>query len=287
VQALGKPILEKIPACGPVSLKFREFKQPAFDYPWHQHPEAELTWILRGSGLRHVGDNIEEFGPGDCCLLGPSLPHTWLSSLESEKPCRSFVVQFNPVDFGERFLHMPEVSGVLNLLKQSQRGVHFGTKHSAQALAVLRRARTPLERLLTFFRVLDLLARDPAARPLSLKPWGDRSEEAPDPRIGRALGYIAERSGMTLSHSEAAKRAGLSPGAFSRLFRQTMGRTFKDYVTNQRIGLACRQLIETRRTISEIAYAVGFENISCFNRSFRLRCGMSPRDFRIAHDASS
>ena len=66
-----QPLLEHIPLSGPASLTVREFKEPAFKYPLHQHPEIELTWILKGSGLRYVGDSVEPFHAGDFCLLGP------------------------------------------------------------------------------------------------------------------------------------------------------------------------------------------------------------------------
>ena len=56
----------------------------------------------------------------------------------------------------------------------------------------------------------------------------------------------------------AARRAGLSPAAFSRYFRQKMGHTFEDFVNEIRVGRSCRALIETpEKSVAEIAHAKG------------------------------
>jgi len=73
---------------------------------------------------------------------------------------------------------------------------------------------------------------------------------------------------------------GLSPPAFSRLFRRKVGRTFKSYLLDLRLGAASRRLLETDLGISEIAYATGFASLSNFNHAFRLRRGLAPGDYR-------
>ena len=74
--------------------------------------------------------------------------------------------------------------------------------------------------------------------------------------------------------------AHLSVPAFSRFFKRSLGRTFTDYVNELRIGSACRALIETDKSVAEICYASGFENLSNFNRRFLALKKMSPREFR-------
>ena len=103
------PLLEEIPLAGPVSVSVRKFEFPAFTYPWHQHPEVELAWVMAGSGLRYVGDSVEPFQAGDFCLLGSNLPHTWLSPHPAPRgPVRSFVVQFDPTRLGDSLFSLPD-----------------------------------------------------------------------------------------------------------------------------------------------------------------------------------
>ena len=55
------------------SINFLRVVESEFHAPCHFHPEMELTWIVRGSGQRHVGDSIEPFADNDLVLLGPDL----------------------------------------------------------------------------------------------------------------------------------------------------------------------------------------------------------------------
>ncbi|MCW5547754.1 MAG: AraC family transcriptional regulator [Opitutaceae bacterium] len=75
-----------------------------------------------------------------------------------------------------------------------------------------------------------------------------------------------------MQQREAARRAGLSPAAFSRYFRKKMGRTFEAFVNEVRVGRICRALIEEpEHTVAQIAYAAGYNNLANFNRQFRRR----------------
>ena len=85
-----------------------------------------------------------------------------------------------------------------------------------------------------------------------------------------------------LSITELAKRHGISGSYARRLFAEA-GTSFADFVLEQRLLLAYRHLTDaaqSHRTISAIAYDVGFGDLSYFNRRFRQRYGMTPSDAR-------
>jgi AraC-like DNA-binding protein len=85
-----------------------------------------------------------------------------------------------------------------------------------------------------------------------------------------------------LSIDDIAQTSGLSARQAQRLFAQS-GTTFTEFVLEQRLSLARRYLIDPRnkhRKVSDIAYSVGFGDLSYFNRAFRRRFGTSPADMR-------
>ena len=276
-----RPLLERIPLSGPASLAIREFKASAFRYPWHQHPEIELTWILKGSGLRYVGDSVEPFHAGDFCLLGSNLPHTWLTSdNEPGVMVRSLVVQFDPERWGKEMLRLPEFARIADLFDRASRGLSFEASVAAQLRRKMFRQPSPLRQFTALLEILEELASHPGARPLALAPWAQGRHLAPDPRLRTVLAYLSENSDGPVSQADAARLVRLSPAAFSRFFRRSVGKTFQAYLTDLRLSEACRQLLESDRTISQIAFDAGFGNLSNFNRSFRIARGMPPGKFR-------
>lgn len=79
-----------------------------------------------------------------------------------------------------------------------------------------------------------------------------------------------------------ADRAGIAPANFSRTFRERTGKPPFEYINHLRIQRACILLKRTDRSILDIAYDVGYNNLSFFNRYFRKVMNMSPREYRDA-----
>jgi AraC-like DNA-binding protein len=68
--------------------------------------------------------------------------------------------------------------------------------------------------------------------------------------------------------------------SFSRFIKKRTGKSFVDFVNSHRIGIAAQELLETNKSISEICFECGFNNISNFNRIFKKKQGCTPGDFR-------
>jgi AraC-like DNA-binding protein/mannose-6-phosphate isomerase-like protein (cupin superfamily) len=279
-----KPAGEKILLDANSSFTVRHFRPSGgFAFRWHQHAEAELTLIKRGRGTRFVGDTIEPFGPGDLVLLGAGLPHTWQSTPARRGPHETIVVQFLP----NLFFDKPETRHIGRLLTSALRGLHYSGKSRdvvANMLCELPKC-DALARLTGLLHILDRLSQDRSVRTLCTPAYQVGATAANTRRIDAVCAYLASSFLESITLEDAADRAHLSPAAFSRFFVKSTGRTLTEYLNELRIGHACRLLIETDQTVSQIAYASGFHNLSHFNRRFRRSRRTTPQKYRLAFNA--
>ena len=107
----------------------------------------------------------------------------------------------------------------------------------------------------------------------------DRAEPV---EIWKARNFIHEHSDEDLSLTKVAKSVHISPNYLSEKFKEVTGVNFVDYIARHRIEKARKLLQDLNLRISEIAFAVGFQSLSQFNRVFRKLAGKSPTAYRAA-----
>lgn len=106
-------------------------------------------------------------------------------------------------------------------------------------------------------------------------------EEGSEPSaIAKARKYIHANLDQPLPLGHVAREAGLSESHFCRLFKDYAGLTLTDYVNRCRIDWAKRELLKPEARISEIAFLIGYQSLSQFNRSFARIVGLSPTLYR-------
>ena len=99
--------------------------------------------------------------------------------------------------------------------------------------------------------------------------------------IWRARSFIEEHSGDELSLKKVAKAVRISANHLSEKFKQVTGMNFVEYVARTRFKHACELLENPDLRVSEIAFAVGFQSLSQFNRVFKKFSGKSPTCYRL------
>lgn len=105
-------------------------------------------------------------------------------------------------------------------------------------------------------------------------------QNAEPPLVQKAREYIDKHKTEPLSLSAVAKAAGASVFHFCKVFHKSTGLKFTDYVARVRLEDARTQLLNPNRRISEVAYDVGFQSLTQFNRMFKRVFGQSPTEFR-------
>jgi AraC-like DNA-binding protein/CheY-like chemotaxis protein len=102
------------------------------------------------------------------------------------------------------------------------------------------------------------------------------------PNIRRALAFMSEHFTEAISLADAAREAGLSRFHFCRLFHHEMGVPFHEHLHDLRVRTAKTLLTDRYMRVSEVAYAVGFNDLSHFDRTFRKIVGRSPSEYRAS-----
>ncbi len=98
--------------------------------------------------------------------------------------------------------------------------------------------------------------------------------------VTRAKSYIRDNLDSPIHLPQVAAHSGVSQHHFSRLFKSSTGMSFTEYVARCRIELAKTELLKPYARVTEIAFDVGFQSLSQFNRSFSRVVGETPTSYR-------
>jgi AraC-like DNA-binding protein/ligand-binding sensor protein len=103
---------------------------------------------------------------------------------------------------------------------------------------------------------------------------------AEPPVITRAKQYIQEHQTEDLSLGQVAKAVNTSTYYFCKIFKKATGINFTDHLSRVRIEKAKNLLLNPNLRVSEIAYEIGFQSLTHFNRVFKRIIGQSPTEYR-------
>ncbi|MFD2450374.1 helix-turn-helix domain-containing protein [Ideonella paludis] len=220
-------------------------------------------------------------------LLGPNLPHTWLTHPGWRGKALATVIQFDPALFERPAL--PELAALQPLVHRSQRGLQVRPGSAChglitQALTHVRNS-APLDQLAGLIHLLARLNEAPAdaLQPLSTASLAAPATSSPQPRrIDKVVDWLHAHLAEPLRAEDAARIAHISPAAFSRFFKRELGKTFTDYLNDARCSAAAMALRQTTQPVARIAQDCGFATASHFNVQFKRRYGVNARGYRQA-----
>ncbi len=206
------------------------------------------------------------------------IPHTVTCPFgltETAVPVRLGAQIIGYLRIGQVLRHMPAKSESTKVSRElEQCGVRFTGE--------IRKAweKTPMippEKYNAIVRLLAFFADQLSA--LSNQLMMEKSNAEP-PLVLKAREYIDKHKTEELSLADVAKAAGASVFHFCKVFHRATGLTFTDYVARVRLEDARTRLLNPNLRVSEIAYDVGFQSLTQFNRTFKRVFGQSPSEFR-------
>ena len=255
-----------------------------FDYPLHTHADCELNFIEHGAGIKRiVGDSVETIGDYDLVLItGENLIHHWSGSHQHEELSREITIQFAPGLLNENILNKNQFRTIREMISAAQTGLVFSMSAIMRIYPTLDRlsAKQGFYAVIDFISILYELSLDKRAKTLSSSAFASIPENHNSRRIQKVCNYVDTYYATNIRLDQLAELAGMTPVGLSRFFRKKTNKSISEYIIDVRIGRASRLLVYTARSISDICYECGFNNISNFNRIFKMRRGVSPSSFR-------
>ncbi|NEW80762.1 MAG: helix-turn-helix transcriptional regulator [Mariniphaga sp.] len=284
-----KPIfLEKDTKVGENSFYTRYAEVPHTYNQFHFHKEYELLYNIENSGTRFIGDSIRRFSNHDLVLVGPKIPHYWHSDDQyfmgdPTIKARVVLVQFVANFLGDEFLKAPEMALIRNLLDRAIQGIQIrgdeartiGEKlYQVTQLSGWKKVMVLIEALCLMSEAKDFIL-------LASRGFCESHKVGNEERISSIFNHIIKNHHRDYKLEEAAELANMNPSAFCRYIKKTTSKTYSEILNEIRIGFACKMLINTEDSISQVAYTCGYQNVPYFNRQFRSIKDKTPMEYRM------
>ena len=134
--------------------------------------------------------------------------------------------------------------------------------------------------MIGLFEILHILSESTEIDFITSDGYNAQLEHSQTDRLSEVYKYVQKNYKENISLPTIANISNLTPQSFCRLFKKRTGKSFVEYLNEVRISAACRYLLDTDWTVSEIAYNCGYKTVSNFNKLFKSISGSSPKAYR-------
>ena len=282
-----KPLFHKVPTSLQNSFGISHRIQSDFGKIWHYHPELELHFVVRGEGVRFIGDNINNFSSGEVILLGENLPHTWRCNEvyyqpETKLDVEAIVIQFLPDCFGKDFFHLPESFMVPKLFEKAKKGMIIEGKAREELIVLMTKATqaSQIDKLIILLQILKVLSETEEYKEITSAHAFYQSNETDTLRLNKICNYTLSNYKREITLEEISSISNLSITSFCRYFKLMTKKTYYDFLIEIRISHACRLLVEDKLPTEVVCFECGFNNVSNFYRHFKKVTEMTPLDYK-------
>lgn len=270
----------------PMEIYKGEFNNNSNFYP-HWHNEIELLYIVDGSGVICLDLTFHNFNSGDLILIPKGTLHYMSETITNNISYNAIVfdlsiLQNSTLDFCQVNFINPLYNNELqvkNLITKSDSG-YDDILHYFKILTEIYEKKDfafQLELKGTFLLMFHkLLKKDYIKKTDCNTP----NEKIKVEKIKEVITYIQENYKKSISIKELSEIAKYSDYHFVRFFKSQTGKTCTEFINSFRIQKSIEFLLNTNLPITEIAYEVGFGDVSYFIKTFKKLIGTSPSIYR-------
>ncbi len=255
----------------------------------HAHPELELVFVLEGFGKRIIGNIVEPFESGDMVFIGSNVPHVWLSSTSSYEENSNLhstvlITYFNPIGFQQTFDTLKEFDDIKEMIGQASKGIRIvgETRNIIAEKLMELSSKTGFKKVEGFLQIMHLISISED------KSYIDNNENYKferfdSDRLIDVIKFVKANLDEHISLKHIAGIANMTEQSFCRFFKNRTKKNFFQYLEDIRMEHACELLIQSSdKSISDIAYACGYNSSSNFCKNFKDHYGQSPYQYRCS-----
>lgn len=262
--------------------------------PLHWHDEMEFVYIKKGRGLVSVDFTPCEVTAGDIIFICPGQLHTIEQADQESMEYENIIFPLTllgsrqPDACWEQYLS-PILRRQMSLPTQvTPLQAYYGQVAACiDQIDEIRRTFPDGYELIIKGKLFELffhLYSCGAVTASTVSGGSDRVQQRSLDKTRQILKIVEEHYHEKISIKEMAEACGFSQSHFMKFFKTTIGVPFTAYLNDYRLTMASRLLLSSEDSILTIAADTGFENLSYFNRVFKQRFGMTPREFRRGNE---
>ena len=277
---------EKITNPHQPSIKVGIFQDNLEAINWHYHDYYEISFITEGTGKRFVADSLDEFYPGDLVFVAPNIPHTWVVDKEqvttNARKLEMVYLQFTDATLGKEMLALSEFSNAAKALTLSERGLRIvgDTLNEASNILLQMPYANSFNRYILFLELLDVIGKSTALIPLASKEYKNKRFNTENKRILTIHEYFMKHYRDEIDLAQIASLGNMAEGSLCRFFKMQVGLTIFEYLNKIKVDFACKLLMNKELSITDVAFDSGFNNLSHFNKQFKIITGVTPMVYR-------
>lgn len=247
----------------------------------HQHEEIQISIVLAGEGELIVGDTVNHFKANDVFIIGSNIPHLFRNHPVEGEEAHMLSLFFTTSSFGIDFFDLPEMESILPLLDKMESGLQLlDHQESIKTLFLQLAKQSYFDRFLSFLEILRY-SQNSKTRPLSSFVYHKVYSDDEGDRMSKVMNYAITNYQHPITLQQIADLANMTPNAFCRYFKRRTRKTFFQFLLEIRLEAATRMLKnEPDMSILSISEAVGFNNLSNFNRKFKEYTKVTPSALR-------
>lgn len=284
-----KPLFLKIESSNVYTI--REQLVSYVNSRYYYHPQIELVYSEKSDGMCIIGDKVQIVNEGDIFMLGENLPHLFRNDekyTDKKLKVRVIVLHFLPDFGGKDFLELPDMRNIKLLLKKAERGLSIEGKARAEVGRIMKQMLTEkgAGRMILLLQILNLISCSRETKmilPIGFQP---QINEQNEDRINDVYSFTMQHFNHKIHTKQIASIAHLSEHSFCRYFKSKTGKTYTNFLHEIRIKHACKLLIESKLSISQIINECGFVNYANFFRYFKMLTGKTPAEYQKINNDS-